>query len=232
MGLLEELKREAEVIRRAQAAEGALRGEYLGQVEAAMIRSHRYFQEILKQLDVIRPGNPISFTIPHVGGLDGLRLAETFIDTRKKRINEGEYHDYIRFLVTWAGEPPLVIERDMPGAIQRVRDALWASNLRFSEDDVRGPDGSIVKTVFTVPRRIVTEVTLRANHDECTIDVVARNLLRVGPDDFRVPANDVREPILEEFVQALMGRKSGLAPYRTVLARAPGAGNQEFRSVV
>ncbi|MEO7403145.1 MAG: hypothetical protein ABIU95_05695 [Burkholderiales bacterium] len=42
---------------------------------------------------------PIRFTIAHLDGLDGLRPAETFIDLRKKRIDEGEPHDYIRFLV-------------------------------------------------------------------------------------------------------------------------------------
>jgi hypothetical protein len=220
MALLDQLKQEAEEIRRAQLSEKARRDEYLGQVEAAMIRSLRYFADVLKQLDVIQPGNPNRFMIPHVGALDGLKLSETFIDSRKKRIDEGEYYDYLRFLVTWAGEPPLKVECDMPGLVERVRNSLWSCNLRFSEEETRAADGGIAKSVFTVPRRIVTEVTFRANHDHGTIDVTARNLLRVASDDFRLEANDVREPMLEEFVQALLGRKSGLAPYRTVLAPA------------
>jgi hypothetical protein len=224
MGLLDELKREAEAIRQIQAGERVQRDEYLGQAEAAMIRALKYFGELLKQLDVIRPVNPTVYMIPHVGALDGLKLAETFIDSRKKRIGEGEYYDYIRFLVTWSGEPPLFVERDMPLAIQRVRDSLWGHNLRFSEEEVKSAASATLKAVFTIPRRVVTEVTLRANHEQGTIDVIARNLLRLGPDDFRIPANDVREDVLEEVAQALLGRKSALAPYRTVIG--PVAANK------
>lgn len=220
MTLLEELKRRAEIIRHAQSSADSRRAENAAVVEAAAARSFRYFFDLLKQLDVIRPVNPTRYTIPHVGALDGLALAETFIDYRKRRIDEVEYHERVFFNITWAGEPDLEVIRDMPVAIVKARDALWEHNLRFAEIESRDAASAVRRAVFTIPRRIVTEVVIRPNHDEATLDIFARNLLRLGIDDFRLPAAEVTEAALEEFAHALLGDRSGVGRYRTVLDRA------------
>lgn len=221
MSLLEDLKRRAEIIRHEQQSEDSRRAENAAVVEAAAARAFRYFFELLKQLDVIRPRNPTPFTIPHVGTLEDLALVETFIDYRKKRVEDAEYYERVFFNLTWEAEPELEFVRDMPGAIAKARDVLWEHNIRFREIESRSESSGVRGALFTIPRRIVTDVSIRPNHDDATLDIVARNLLRFGTEEFRVPAAEVNEGVLDELGHALLGSRSQLGRYRTVFEHVP-----------
>ena len=82
MSLLDDLRIEAEAIRDARLVEGLGPHSLPRRVELAMRHAHAYLLESFKQLEVIQPLSPARFVIPHVGVIDELRLAETFIDYR------------------------------------------------------------------------------------------------------------------------------------------------------
>lgn len=217
MKLLDELRRQADGIRDDERNARQHRDDNVAVVEAATARMFKYFVDLFKQLEVIRPKNPTAYTIPNFGTLDGLVLAEAFADYRRKTSGDKQVYDHLTFMLTWTGDAPIVVTRTMPTEIKSARDALWQYGLRAAEEDIRIPGGSMQKAVFTLPRRLVTHMTVRANHEEATLDVATKNLMRLGQDDFRFPARAVTETLIEELARATLGQKSTLSRYRTVL---------------
>lgn len=219
MGLLDDLKKQADQVRSQETLQRAASAANLEAVEAAMGRTFHYFLELLKQLAVIKPANGLVFSVPGLGEFANLGYHEGSIDYRKKTINDRDYYDRLELYVKWAKPDNLVIERDMPATIKKVSDQLWAVNLKFSEEVIKNAKGSLVKTRFVVPANIRAELSIHADHMGGKLLIYGRNILRLGPDDFALPAGEVTESVLEELAALLIGQQSEFRRFRTVLPR-------------
>jgi len=217
MGLLDDLKKQAELVKTQQMSQQSLREDNLRLVEEKMKQTFAYLNDLLKQLAVLKPVNPLLFSLPGLGDFKDMGFAESFIDYRRKRINDREYFEVISFFIKWGSGQTIVIDRDMPAAALKVRDALFTHGLRFQEEEVRGQRGTAAIWRFTVNSNIVTDVVIRADHEQGGLIITGKNLERLGNDAFAIPANDVNEALLEEFAKILMGHPGGFRKYRTVL---------------
>ena len=127
MGLLDDLKKQADLVKTQQILEQNLQGDKVKLVEDKMKQTFQYVHELLKQLAVLKPTSPLVYAIPSVGEFRKLVFTESFIDYRRKRIKDKEYFDTIHFFIKWASPETIVIEKDMPPAMQQIRDSLWLS---------------------------------------------------------------------------------------------------------
>ena len=216
MGLLDDLKKQAEQVKTQQLSESALREEAIKLVEAKMKQTFAYLNELLKQLAVLKPVNPLVFSMPGVADLKDLKFAESFIDYRKTRIGDVEYFEQIPFYIRWTGDANIVLERDMPATAQKVRDAFYGGGIKFDEEQVRNARMAAAGWRFTAKPVVVTDVVIRADHAKGELRINAKNLLRLGVDDFLVPAGDVTEAWLEDFAVTLLGQPGNLRKYRAV----------------
>lgn len=216
MGLLDDLKRQAELIKTQQVSQQSLLAERLRAVEERMKQTFQYMHELLKQLAVLKPQNPRLFSIPGVADLRDLGFQESFIDYRKTRIGEMDVFELISFYVKWAGGGRIELQRDMPGPAQKIRDALFATSTKFQEEEVRSARGTVTGWKFLVEPAVVTDITVRADHAQGRLMIRGKNLLRLGIDDFAVPAEDLTEAFLEDFARTLLGHPGSFHRYRTV----------------
>lgn len=216
MDLMEELRRQAQTVQQEHADQESRRGETRAAVETAMARTFKYFHELLKHLEVVKPANPTSYVIPHVGAFDGLAFQESFIDIRKKREGDVELYDKVHFFIRWGSQVALKLECSNPQQLQRIRDALWTCNVRYAEDEVR-VQAAVQRAVFTIPRTIVTDVEVQASHEAGCVVFSTRNLVRLGPEDFKVPAGDAKKEVFDEVGRMLLGQRSNFARYRVFL---------------
>jgi len=220
MGLLDDLKKQAELVKTQQTSDQSLREDNLKLVEEKMRQAFQYLNELLKQLAVLKPVNPATYSLPGIADLKNLGFAETFIDYRRKRINDRDYFDSISFFIRWGSGEIFVVDRDMPAAAQKVRDALFGFRMKFEEEEVKGQRGTASKWRFTARPSIVTDVTIQAEPDQARLVVTAKNLERMGIiDTFAVPAAEFDEVLLEEFAKTLLGQPGAFRKYRI----APGA---------
>ena len=144
-------------------------------------------------------------------------MADSFVSSRAQLVHDTEHLQRIDFLIVWAQGSDLLVERDIPPAAEKVRDLLWRTGFKFGESDVRNDAGVVVKTRFAVPQTIRMSVLLRADYAERRIMALAKNVLRLGSDEFAVPADDLTESVLEELALMLTGQHSDFRRYRTVL---------------
>lgn len=216
MGLLDDLKKQAEQVKTQQLSEKALQEQSLQQVEGAMKHAFHYLNDLLKQLLVLKPVNPTLYSMPGVADLKDLKYSESFIDYRKTRIGDVEYFDLLTFYIVWAGDAKIVVDRDMPATAQKVRDALYAGGIKFAEEQVKNARMVASGWRFTADPLVVTDIKVKADHAQGRLLFNAKNLLRLGVDDFVVPAVDVTEPWLEDFAMTLLGQATNFRKYRSI----------------
>ena len=216
MGLLDDLKKQAEMVKTQQLSQDSLRDDAIKLVEDKMKQTFHYLNDLLKQLAVIKPTNPMAYSIPGVGDLSNLKFAESFIDFRRKRLNDKDHFDVITFYLKWGTGENLVVERNMPVTAQKVRDLLFSYNLKFAEEETKNVRGLVASTKFTVQPVIVTDISIKADHDLGRLLITAKNLMRLGRDDFVVPAAEINDAMLEEFAKSLIGQSSGFRKFRAI----------------
>ncbi|MCX7141712.1 MAG: hypothetical protein NT123_11630 [Proteobacteria bacterium] len=215
MGLLDDLKKQADMVKSQQLSQQSMLQESIKLVEVKMNQTFVYLNDLFKQLSVLRPTNPMVYSIPGIGDFQNLGFAESFVDYRKKKINDKDHYDVIVFFIKWALPQNLVVERDMPATIQKVRDVLWSFGLKFTEEEVKKAGGGFQKMKFTIPHSITCDITITADHENARLVVKGKHLLRLGQEELRIPAEDVNEALLEEFAKMLIGQPTALRKYRS-----------------
>jgi hypothetical protein len=219
VGLLDDLKKQADAVRTHDNFKRSLEVENLQKVEEAMRRSFKYLHDLLEQLKIIKPVNPIVFALPGIGDLRDLAFADSSIDYRTARIDDKDYLERIDLYIMWSLPSDLVVERDMPTTAEKVRQQLRIANVKFTEDEKKSAQGSVSLYRFKIPKTVRVDVSLRADYPKRRVPIVSKNLLRTGGDDFAFPADDCNEKLLEDLALTLIGQPSEFRRYRTVLMR-------------
>lgn len=214
MGLLDDLKKQADMVKSQQLSQASMLEESIKLVEAKMHQTFLYLNDLLKQLVVLKPTNPTVFSIPGIGDFQNMGYAESFINYRKKKIGDKDYYDYITMFIKWSSPVNLVVERDMPAAIQKVNEVLWSFGFKFTEEKIKKQGGGFEKMKFTVPSAVTCDITITGDHDNARLVVKGKHFFRLGADELRIPAGDVNEALLEEFAKMLIGQPSTLRKYR------------------
>jgi hypothetical protein len=214
MGLLDDLKKKAEMVSSQQLSQKTLTADAARLVEGKMKQTFLYVHDLLKQLAVLKPRNPAVFSVPRVGDLKDLKFASSFIDYRKKKYGDDDYYDTVSFHIRWQGDSDIVIDSDMPGTVSRIRDAVWRYKLKFTEEEKRNDRGSVVSTRFVVQKVIVCDMVVKADSERGRLVFSAGNLNHLGEDTFDVPAEDIGEPVLEALARMLLGEPSEFRKYR------------------
>jgi hypothetical protein len=214
MGLLDDLKKQAEMVKTQRVSQQSMLQESIKLVEARMHQTFHYLNDLLKQLVVVKPTNPMVYSIPGIGDFRNLEFAEYFIGYRKKKIVDKDYYDVITFFIKWATPASISLERDMPATIQKVRDVLWSFGLKFTEEEIKKPGGGLQKMKFIVPCIVTCDIIISADHENGRLVVKGKHFLRLGADELRIPADDINEALLEEFAKMLIGQPSVLRKYR------------------
>ena len=208
MGLLDDLKKQADLLKTQQILQKDVQSDKLKLVEDKMKQTFLYVNELLKQLTVLKPKSPLMYSIPGVTNLQGLALADSFIDYRRKRIKDKEYFDTVNFFIKWSSPNIVVVDSDNPPVIQRTRESLWVSKVKFTEEERKNSRGILIGCKFTIPATVITDITIKADHDQGNLLVQAKNLFGIGVDQLVVPVSEVGENMLEDFAKALIGQQS------------------------
>jgi hypothetical protein len=220
MGLLDDLKKQADLIKTQQIQQQHLQADRLRLVEDKMKQTFQYVNELLKQLEILKPTSPLMYSIPGVANFVGLAVADSFIDYRRKRINDKEYFDTIHFFIKWASGNTVVIDRDDAAGAQRARESLWISRVKFTEEEKKSNKGFVIGAKFTIPVAVVTDVTVLADHDKGQLLFDAKNLFGLGAEQLVVPAPVVNNDVLEDLAHTLIGQPNNFSKYRAVVGVA------------
>src|SRR5437762_11304674 len=99
MGLLDDLKKQADLVKTQQILQQNLQGDKLKLVEDKMKQTFQYIHELLKQLGVVKPISPLVYSIPGVADFRNLLFTESFIDYRSEEHTLNSSHRCISYAV-------------------------------------------------------------------------------------------------------------------------------------
>lgn len=205
MGLLDDLKKQAQALKQTEAESKERVRANAGNVEKALALTFRYLNDVGKQLTVIQPQTPRTFTLDSIGSFENLRMQEFFTDYRKKTFEDKEYFDYVYFQFKYQSDGHVVTKKDTPQAVERCEALLWQYNLKFSSVPARNERGFIVSAIYKIPRIIVANVTIEGDFETGRIIFDFKNVERFEAIKLGFAATAVDAQRLEQFTKLLLG---------------------------
>jgi hypothetical protein len=88
------------------------------------------------------------------------------------------------------------------------------------EEEKKNAKGFVVGAKFTVPAAVLTDIVIKADHEQGKLHIQATHLFGLGVEYLSVPAQELSDDLLEDFAKALIGQQSDIRKYR--VAGAPG----------
>jgi hypothetical protein len=207
MGLLDELKKQAETLKNESqrtTAETLVLNTKL--TEAKMQQTFQFLHELTKQLNVLKPETPRGFDIETAGRFENLMLDDFFIDYRKKKIGDRDYYDHIILRFKQGSNQVLQVKRDSQQLIERLRGFLMNANIKFEMTETKNDRSFVLFATFKIPYVVRSEVIIQANNEAGQLVFKIKNVERINSFDLQFNAAEVSETMLDEFARYLVGK--------------------------
>ena len=211
MGLLDDLKHEADSLREKQQASEAESNKNLLAAHAKLQDALRYWLDFFKALKVINP-RVLRYYYVEGGGskLEDLQQCEYNVNAHRLTVDHYDYIEAVEVRFRCAAEGSLTLEKESEPMVRRLRDHLWANNLRFDVKEARNERGYVERGMFTVKREVPVTITLAADRDNAQIRIVTRNLEKLGEYVYVYDFDEFGTDVLEELGKVIVARPHAL----------------------
>ena len=203
MGLLDELKQEAEILKSEEAdnapddtteaeAERARR-----MLEPKMKALYKYFTEFCEHLNVVTPDVAGDYLLEGLGTLTNLRQGDYKLAT-------DDPNSLHKFTFHWscAGRGSKEFKVPNPIIAEKHRETLWNYNLKFNKRDLQNGAGAVFVVEAFVPVSCEFEIDATKN----VIRMKLKNLGALGIINHVYPPNKINEELMDEFAKLVLRR--------------------------
>lgn len=207
--LLSELRQAAAEKSLANESDEAQRKARVERTEQAMRGLFRYLGEFCNHLNKIQLALPQVFRpLPNVE-LAGLHWTESSLDYRTDGGTETSPLDTISLRYTLSAGDRVQVEK-LPNYAPAYLEELKRVGLRFTVAEKRSSRGLVESNVFSVDRAIVVTLLFKADSQQETIAVQARNFTGLGYATYRIKVSDLDQATLDQLGLHILGRPSQL----------------------
>jgi hypothetical protein len=210
MGLLDDLKKEAEAVKQKQLEETHNKIQALNQnfvlVQGKLTQVYRFLHELINQLNVVKLEVPRSYYIGGFGQVDDMRQADYAVATKNMTIDNRDFIKEIHLRFKCVTDKELKITKESEATVEQFRDYLWRNNLKFDCHESRNPRGYLEKGEFTLASSILVSFLVNADFDQAKIKIAARNFEMLGVNEFTYEVDEITEALLDEFGKSLIGK--------------------------
>jgi len=205
MGLLDDLKKEAESLKSQEAQRTQSLKANAVQVDMALRTIFKYMHELFRQLNVVRPSCERAYNLLTVGKIDGLLQSDYRIDYRTSQRNSSEHYEELTIAFRRSKPDTFVVKREAE-LIERFRDLLWQNNMRFTSEAVRNERRVITHEFFTVNNEVICGADVVADYEEGVIRFKLKNVEDFGPSIYTLEPAVVNDKSLEDLAKLLIGK--------------------------
>lgn len=208
--MLDDLKKQAEARKLEEQSKQVEKNRSLQVVDAVLREIYRYTTELANSLNIVKPEVTRSLFVEGNVKLDNLRQSNYRVRERRKTLEQRDYLEEVSLRLSWIGREALVVERDSPTLIQRLRDRLGEYALRFECKETRNERGVVDRAVFTIDPEVLGAATFAGNWDTGKIRLTLKNIEALGVLDFQYDASEIDQGLLEELTKLVLGQASNL----------------------
>jgi hypothetical protein len=172
-----------------------------------MRQTYTYLNELMRQLDVIRPAIPRTYSLLGIATFDDLAWAGGSVDYRlvEGRPASSELVDYINVAYTLRSDKTHSIEREGP-QVEKLRRLLFDLSIKFQCEEYKNSRARVERARFTLNNEVRVTIVLKALHREGAILISGKNMERFSATEFCVKSRKVEAPMLDEFGKLLLGQ--------------------------
>lgn len=196
-------QRDAEIEARAQ------------RLSASIGAAFHYLDDLVKQLNIIKPAIPKEFVFPGNIVFAGMSWVEGAADFRMvPSATDDRRYDSLTARFRIAAPRQITVERDAIG-IEPLRKTLHDYGIAFSIEETQNARHQVERARFGFPCEIKAGFLIKADYTAGHLLLRTRNIDRFGTMEFRLHAEDLDQEILDELTKLFLGEKSRfLAMYR------------------
>jgi hypothetical protein len=207
MGLLDDLKQQADSLRQKQQVTQAEFNQNLLLAHAKLKDGLHYLVDLFNSLNIIKPVVPRYYYLE--GGISKLEnLLQCDYNCNGRRLTV-DHHDYIEAIVLrfrCAGDGKIVIEKQSDPMVQRLRDHLWTNALKFEVKEVRSERGYVEKGIFTVNCEVPVTITIAGDLESAQIKITTKNLEKLGEYVYVYDFDEFGKDVLEELSKVIIAK--------------------------
>lgn len=206
MGLLDDLKREADEARLAKQTEAARQAElekiFRSDIAPRLIDIHRYLVEMLRHLEEVKWIVTVEYDIPGLGRTDDFRQGDyrLYIDRHEtpKKVT-------LQCVRTVPSEQKYTVQ---PDKAEELRHFLNAHRMMFSDWPLRDAYGQINAMVFQTQLRVLATLSFEADIEASRIRVFSHNFESLNHREYYFGCAAIDENWLDDLGHYLL-RKRG-----------------------
>lgn len=205
MGLLDDLKKEADSLKNQEAQRTQSLKANAVQVDQALRTIFKYLHELFRQLNVVKPPCERAYNLLTVGKIGGLAQSDYRVDYRTSQRNNAEHYEELTITFRRAKPDTFVVKREAE-LIERFRDLLWQNNMRFSSESVRNDRRVITHEFFTINNEVICGADVVGDYDEGVIRFKLRNVEDFGPSIYTLEPAVINDKSLEDLAKLFIGK--------------------------
>ena len=226
MGLLDDLKREADSVLTNQRSSQEALNEKLQAAHARLNGALQYWVKLFNALNVVKRDIRRSYYIEGSARLENLLQCDYNVNGRRQTVDHHDYVDAVVLRLRCVGNEKLTIEKESQVLVDRLREHFWAHGIRFDVREMKRAGAYVDRGVFSIVPEIGVTITIAAEIDNSQIKLTMRNLERLGEYSCVYDYDEFDEALLEEIAKAILAkphtlRTLGRAQSLAAFARAP-----------
>jgi hypothetical protein len=212
MGLLDDLKKEADTLKNQEAERTQTIKANAAAVDRALRKTFTYMNELFKQLNVVKPACQRTYDLQSVGVIDGLVQTEYRVEFRTSQRNNTEHYENLSVTFRRSKPEHLTVKRDAE-QIERFRDLLWQNNMRFTSEVFRNERRVVITEVFNINCEILCGADIIGDYDNGAIRFKLKNIEDFGPTVYTLEPDSVNDQALEDLARMFIGKDSNFKNY-------------------
>ncbi len=202
----------------ARAQENAAQTALL-ELDTKLRAGYAFLTEFMRAANAASPVYAAKHTLPLMGELPPLYLADGVVNTRSRRVNlAGVPKDLVEEIIVSYNLLSAVPQRasyKTPELVQ-FKALLDEQEMKYKIKETRNTSGEVTHAGFDYDLRIICAMTLRPDVTGQAIDIACRNIGPLGRRRYRVLANMMGDGLYEELSKTMLGHFSALLARQAV----------------
>ncbi len=206
--LLNRLKQQAQNVQRSTNRRDADHEMRAFQLSASLGAAFHYLNDLIKQLNIIKPAVPKEFVFAGNIVFSGMTWVEGAADFRMlPTASEDRLFETMTARVRISAPRQIAVERDTLG-VEPLRKMLYDASIGFQLEERKNKRNLTESGCFTFPCEIKAGFLIKADYEAYDLVLRTRNIDRFGMMEFRLQAGDLTHEMLDELAQMMLGQPS------------------------
>lgn len=204
--LLGALKQQAHEKLQSDVQKSGLQIEQKKDISAALQRAFRYFDELVKQLNVLKPAYEKSYSFFGVADFDEMHWEEGRADYRMEQLaSEDRLFDQASLRYRLVAPKKFSVTRENP-AMEKLRKTLFDHGIIFTTDEQINDRSRVERATFNFPCEIKAGLMLMGDENTGEIVLRTRNIERFGIMEYRTTPESITTETLDALTLLILGK--------------------------